>query len=108
MKTKLTKNQIVDMYKPTETNKTKKVTENNDITAKSSRDLVVIESQGKRHMLPSQAAFIKMVDEHNKIKNELKIAQNEIRILKEGMNRVIKASNTLSESLENKIDKLDS
>lgn len=107
MKTELTNNQIVDMYGPAKGKKAKKVSENDDTKATSSRDMVVIENQGKRHMLPSQAAFTKMVTEHSKMKNELKIAQNEIRILKEAMNRVITASNNLSESLENKVDKLD-
>ncbi len=105
MKSNLTDDSLKKMYGGGP--KKKVATESKKVTAKSSREMVVIESDGQKHIVPTHDAFSEMLKEHQKMRNELKTAQGEIRILKDAFNKLVGHTNNLSESLENKIDKPD-
>ena len=106
MKSDLKGDELKKMYGSGKSKKKTK-TESIGISAKSSRDMVVIESGGKQHMVPTHVAFAEMLKEHQTIKNELKKAQGDLKILKDAFNNLAGVTNNLSESLENKIDKPD-
>lgn len=78
------------------------------ISAKSSRDMVVIESNGEKLIVPTNTVFTELLREHQIVKNDLRKIQSELKTLKEAYNKLAVFSNNLSESIENKIDKPDS
>lgn len=107
MESKLPKNALVDMYKSTGSKKKIKTESTKRVTATSSKEMVVFEADGKKHTLPTHAAFTKLLGEHQTVKNDLKKALGEIKILKDAFNNLVGFTNNLSESLDSKIDKPD-
>ena len=106
MKSDLTKESLKNMYGGSSKKKIK--TETKNVTAKSSREMVVIESNGQQHIVPTHTAFVEMMREHKSMKNELKKAQGDLKLLKDAFNNLVGFTNTLRESLDDKIDKPDS
>ncbi len=99
-------NPLKQMYGSTPTKKSG--TKSKDLfSAKSSRDMVVIESNGEQLIVPTNIAFTELLKEHQVVKNDLKKIQGELKMLKDAYNKLAVFSNNLSESVENKIDKPD-
>ena len=108
MKSNLTADSIKKMYgSGSDESKKKTKTESKSVSAKSSRDMVVIESDGKQHIVPTHIAFTELLREHLIVKNDLRQVLAEIKVLKDSMRKLIMFSNNLSESVENKVDKLE-
>ena len=107
MKSDLTKKDIASMYNSKNPKKQKKVEKTESVRTFSSRDMVIVENNGQKHILPSNFAFKKLLNEHETVKNDLKQAQGEIKLLREAVGRLIQNANQLQESLNDKVDRPD-
>ena len=94
------------MYKDTKT-KSSTTKPLKELKIQNTGVTVVLESDGKRHFVPSITAFNSLVMENEKNKNDLRQAQTDIRKLTEALKKMDSAVKFVERELTNKADLYD-
>lgn len=108
MKSELTSKQLKKMYGGSgKKSLSSSAPKSETITAQIRNDMVVVESNGQKHSLPTHQAFNTLLKEHELTKTDLRRALSELRTLRHAVNQLLRDSVELGNELRNKIDKPD-
>lgn len=72
-----------------------------------SKDIVLIETKGKKTAVPSMEAFARLANEYDILKKNHVQTAKELNVLRESVKLMVRAINTMDDELKKKIDKLD-
>ena len=79
----------------------------NEVRAISSKVMVLIEVNGKKHKLPTFSAVNNLIKENVELKRELRKTQRDLKKVIETIRHMSKDLDSVEDGLKNKIDKID-
>lgn len=78
-----------------------------DIKLTASKDFVLIETKGQKQVVPSMAAFTKLLNEYATLRGNHNKAAKEINVLRDSIKILIRTLNEMNEEIKNKVDKIE-